>query len=339
MPNTPQLPLILDTNRRGLVSSALQELINRAGVVAQRFANLGAQVPAPPELSMFMEVATNLRDRLTTRETPERIEFPLKDEEMRIVRTALALQRRRLAEKVEHSQQHVTSAFVSRALDETLVPLNTLLDNPPLARVVPLPSPSLADFITAEGRLSEEKAPDVAQEEREPKHRILLSASLISKDVSAYRSQCEERRVPFAIVFADIDDFKKFNSTLGEVIVDKLILPPILSAVEKGVFGHGRAYRHGGDEFLLLLPNASIPVITSLVGGVKSAVESLKFDGTTLVPRLSAGVWITVPASHLTGSELVQRASEAKAASKAAGKSQVTIRLEVGSEYVQSIEK
>jgi len=108
------------------------------------------------------------------------------------------------------------------------------------------------------------------------------------------------------------------NTELGEVIVDLLVLPRILAAVESAAYGHGRAYRHGGDEFVLLVPNATLEVISSLVRQLKRAVEALTVDDTTFIPKLSAGVWITVPCSHLTANELVVRASEAKAQSKAA---------------------
>ena len=102
------------------------------------------------------------------------------------------------------------------------------------------------------------------------------------------------------------------NTELGEVIVDLLVLPRILAAVESAAYGHGRAYRHGGDEFVLLVPNATLEVISSLVRQLKRAVEVLTVDDTTFIPKLSAGVWITVPCSHLTANELVVHASEAK---------------------------
>lgn len=159
----------------------------------------------------------------------------------------------------------------------------------------------------------------------EAKHRILLSSSLIEHDLNVYRRHCEDQRLPFAVVFADLDG------------VDRLVLPRILAAVEVASYGHGRAYRHGGDEFVLLLPNDSPEVAASLVLQLKSAVEALEFDAIEFRPRLSAGVWITVPSSHLTAKEVVHRASQAKSASKAAGKSRITIRSEVGSRHIEEV--
>jgi diguanylate cyclase (GGDEF)-like protein len=332
------MSLILGPEARILVGTALQDTVSIALILRQNLSSL-ARVQPPPELTDFLTAAERLRDQMSPEDQHTRVEFSFDDRDLRILRAALALRRRVTAEQIEASQQHLTSAWLSRALDESLRPLNDLLNNPALSGVVPMPAPTMADFVTAEGRRGQNTIDSLAQEERDPKHRVLLSSSLILHDLMVYRKQCEERRLPFAVVFADLDDFKKFNAELGEVTVDRQILPPILAAVEAASYGHGRAYRHGGDEFVLLLPNVDVAVITSLVQQLKHAVESLTFDVTGLVPRLSAGVWITLPGSHLTANELVDRASQAKAASKSGGKSRITIRREVGSGYSEEIAK
>jgi diguanylate cyclase (GGDEF)-like protein len=177
----------------------------------------------------------------------------------------------------------------------------------------------------------------LAPEERDPKHRILLSSSLLPHDLDVYRQHCENRRRPFAVAFADMDDFKSFNEALGEVEVDRYVLPSILSAVESASYGHGRAYRFGGDEFVLLLPNADEHVAASLLREVKAAVEALRFERLDARAHMSVGVWITVPDSHLTANELVNAASDAKRNSKALGKSRITIRTECGSVYRETL--
>jgi diguanylate cyclase (GGDEF)-like protein len=331
------MTLTLDSASRQLVSEALQNLVNRGTRVQNSLLNFLAGVAPPAELIGFINEATSLSAMMTRGQANERIEFDLDPGALALLRAALSVQRRERAEQIEGGQQHITSASLSRALDDSLEPLNALLATSALARMVPRPIPALADFITPEGRKNYDPAPTLAPEEREPKHRILLSASLIGSDLSVYRRQCEDRRLPFAVVFADLDDFKRVNSAIGEVAVDRQILPRILAAVEAASYGHGRAYRHGGDEFVLLFPNAAADVIASLVLQLKSAVEQVTFESVDFAPRLSAGVWITVPSSHLTASELVDRASQAKAASKAAGKSRITIRQEIGSEYDERV--
>lgn len=329
--------LSLGAESRRLVATAMQNVANRGIAVSTSLANFLAGVATPPELSVFISEAESLRNMMVANDAGGVVEYNLDTNALALVRAALWIERRTRAERIEDGQRHLTSASVSRALDDSLRPLNNLLESTVLKRVIPRPMPTLADFVTAEGRKNFEPMPSLSPEEREPKNRILLSASLINADLSVFRRNCEDRRLPFACVFADLDDFKKINSAIGEVAVDRQILPRILAAVESAAFGHGRAYRHGGDEFVLLFPNTTADVISSLVRQLKAAVESLSFEQIDFRPRMSAGVWVTVPSSHLTAGEIVERASHAKAASKAAGKSRITIRTELGSDYSESV--
>lgn len=193
------------------------------------------------ELTDFIGEAEALKIMMASADAEEQVVYDLDARALTLIRTALSVQRRARVEQIEQGQQHITSAAVSRALDESAAPLNALLSTPALNRTVPRPIPTLADFVTTDGRKNLQPVPSLAAEEREPKHRILLSASLIESDLRIYRRQCEDRRLPFAVVFADLDDFKSANTELGEVAVDRQILPRILAAVESASYGHGRA--------------------------------------------------------------------------------------------------
>src|SRR3954469_3851768 len=199
------MKLTLDFGSRRLVNEALHNLVNRGEAVSNSLSNFLVGVAPPVELSDFVTEATYLRDMMAPGQQHERIEFDLDSSGLSLLRAALSLQRRTRAERVEGGQRHITSASLSRALDESLEPLNSILSTPALARIVPRPVPALADFITPEGRQNYEAAPTLAPEEREPKHRILLSSSRIGPDLSVFRQNCEDRRLPFAVVFADLD--------------------------------------------------------------------------------------------------------------------------------------
>ncbi len=325
----------LERRDRDLVAGALQTLLNHLGDVRQTLSNLSVTVPAPPDLARLIETTTALQQGVIQ----GRMDLPLlfSDEQLSIMRCGLALHRRSVAERVEETQGKLVTPEQIASVKKEVEPLDALLRSSFLERVDPLPLPRLATYLTAYGREGLTRTRELAPEEPEPKHRILLSASLIPHDVAVYRHHCENRRVPLAVVFADLDDFKAYNTAKSEVYVDRFVLPPILNAVEAACYGHGRAYRHGGDEFVFLLPNATEAVALSVASQLARLVAQAELEGLPHPPRLSTGIWITHPESHLTSSELVDAAATAKQNSKKVGRNRITVRVERASRFEESV--
>lgn len=57
---------------------------------------------------------------------------------------------------------------------------------------------------------------------------------------------------PYAVGMVDIDHFKRFNDTYGHQVGDQLLRR--VAATLAGVTGGGRAFRYGGEEFLVVFP-------------------------------------------------------------------------------------
>ena len=320
---------------RERMAGALQTLINHLSYVIQTLqSSLEVRVPAPAELSKLHENASHLRDHLIA--SP--MEFPvlLSDDQLRILRLAVGFERRAVAERVERTQQSLSTPDLIGSVKTDVELLDRFL-NSLLKDVEPHPLPRLASYLTVQGLELVRGKSALSDVERDPKHHILLSASLLPHDLEFYRTQCENRRLPLAVVYADIDEFKDFNTAKGEVHVDRFVLPPILNAVEAAAHGHGRVYRHGGDEFVLVLPNANESVALDLTTQLARAVAGVQLEGMPHQPRLSIGVWITHPESHLTATELIDAASLAKQQSKSEGRNRITIRVERASKYHEKI--
>lgn len=319
------------------VAGALQELENEITRVGNLLVNsVQTGLPTPPEIELLISNISRLKSRFGKSFEVSEVEFELEPLSTRILRTAVAQARRRRAEDIDAQNRRLLSASINTALAATLAPYDELLSKTDLRTTEPLSTPRLSDYLTAQACERLDPVPPLAAEVRDPKHQVLLSAAILAQDLASYRVQCEDRRRPLSVVFADLDNFKGFNERLGEVEVDRTVLPPILSSVERATFGHGRAYRHGGDEFVVLLPNADESVAASLVTQLKTEVEINRFPSAGIPVGLSIGVWISVPNSHLTTTELIEAASHAKDASKAAGKSRITIRREHCSGYTET---
>lgn len=67
------------------------------------------------------------------------------------------------------------------------------------------------------------------------------------------RERCRRYRRPFTVVYADVDNFKSVNDTLGHSTGDAL-LREVTSVARKALRSIDVVARLGGDEFALLLP-------------------------------------------------------------------------------------
>ena len=142
-----------------------------------------------------------------------------------------------------------------------------------------------------------------------------LSQTLWAASVRAPRS--------VAAVMIDIDHFKAFNDSAGHIEGD-LCLRKISACVADAVTGTGgTAVRFGGEEILLLLPDADLDVARRLAETIRSAIAAAKLPhpalGTDSVVTASFGIAAAI-APQVGLSELVSAADSALYAAKHAGR-------------------
>jgi len=288
-------------------------------------------IPTPSALNDWINAVESLKQTFQTAARTGRGHIPQDDLNRSLLRTALAFQRRKHAEAVSETQRFLHDGTVGTNLEKEYAWMDDMLSDS-LRSVEPIARPRLAHYLTASGISQVDRERDLSKPTFEAKHRILLDASALVHDLAVYREHCDSRGASLAVVFADLDDFKNLNTKLGEVTVDRIVLPPIMSAVENSAYGHGRSYRHGGDEFVLLLPNADRPLAEMIARRMADAIERVDLPSGLPAVRVSVGIWITHPESHLTGAELIHFASVAKSKAKAAGKGRVMSFVELSSD-------
>ena len=221
----------------------------------------------------------------------------------------------------EELQERTHDPDILETLDAMLRPLDELMEQEWLRDVQPARIPSLTDYLPLK-RIEDIQHSTAIMQERayDQKFRILQAPGLIIDDLHFYRERCDLRGVPLAVAFIDVDDFKlNFNSKYGELVVDRRVLPVLMAKLEASVFNHGFAYRQGGDEFVLILPNMTFEVAAVYLDTVRRSVASLKFPQIPQQATISIGFALVDSDCFLTDREIVEKARMAKNFAKGTG--------------------
>ncbi len=129
--------------------------------------------------------------------------------------------------------------------------------------------------------------------------------------LSQLLSEAERNDDKVAVMFMDLDDFKKINDTLGHETGDKLLVEAS-ARIHHALRSGDTVGRLGGDEFLVLLGglNDAIdarPITEKLLTTFK---EPFRIDGRELIQSTSIGVAI-YPDDGDNASELLRKADSA----------------------------
>lgn len=250
--------------------------------------------------------------------------FVVHDIHARLLKAVVAHQRRALAGEIDEPRHRTGHREAIRYLEKELRVLDGIVNDPWFSQTITARLPRLTDYLSlrfAERALgaAQQLAPRVYDE----KFEILEAPALFVPDLAAYRRRCTLRRVWVCVVYLDIDDFKAFNSRYGETRVDRDLLPAFMELLEAHTFGHGHAYRFGGDEYVVLLPNDRTEDAVRRIQRFQGALRELSLPGIDRPPSISAGICPVGPDCILTDREALERANRAKNHAKRQGKDRV----------------
>lgn len=148
----------------------------------------------------------------------------------------------------------------------------------------------------------------------------LGNRSMLARDLprEIEQSLCNASHV--AVLCLDLDNFKNINDTLGHLLGD-VMLKQLAERFESAVVSPGWVTRHGGDEFIVVLPQiASVKPAVDLAEKLMATIaEPFYIDGHTL--RVTSSIGISICPDH--GSDigkLVSNADLAMYAAKRQGK-------------------
>jgi len=130
----------------------------------------------------------------------------------------------------------------------------------------------------------------------------------------------------FSLLMIDLDDFKKINDTYGHINGD-LILSMAGKIITTNIRKYDRAFRYGGEEFIIVLPETDINIAWMVAERIreKFAREQITIQDSEKQHLISATLSIGV-VGYEKGealSQMLKRADEAMYTAKSLGKNKV----------------
>lgn len=128
----------------------------------------------------------------------------------------------------------------------------------------------------------------------------------------------------FSVICIDLDKFKQVNDSLGHLEGDRL-LRFVGQVVKADLRLTDLAFRYGGDEFMLLLPETLLSSAREIAERLRRAFAKYKpFDaGNGMVSAVSLSMGVTHTDGHESVESLISRADKAMYQAKRNGGNQV----------------
>jgi diguanylate cyclase (GGDEF)-like protein len=124
-----------------------------------------------------------------------------------------------------------------------------------------------------------------------------------------------------AVIMIDLDHFKRVNDTAGHAAGD-LVLAEIATLLKRHIRGTDIACRYGGEEFMLVLPNATLQSARSRGEAICSAIR----EKSERLMDVTASLGVAIFPDHASEPEaLLRAADEALYEAKRRGRDQVRI--------------
>ncbi|GIW65652.1 MAG: hypothetical protein KatS3mg094_171 [Candidatus Parcubacteria bacterium] len=154
---------------------------------------------------------------------------------------------------------------------------------------------------------------------------FLENSQKIFQAVAYKRRELERRikyRIPLAVIFLDIDNFKKINDIYGHKIGDR-----VLEKVAQVIKGRLRDYdiigRLGGEEFVVTLIGCDLNSAQKIAEDLRQIIERIKIKTKKGYLNITASLGVVEYNKERNFKELIDKADKAMYKAKKSGKNRV----------------
>ena len=129
----------------------------------------------------------------------------------------------------------------------------------------------------------------------------------------------------FSLLLLDLDHFKKINDNHGHLLGD-LVLKSVARKLQTGCRDGARAFRYGGEEFAILLPDSNLTKARQIADVMRRSIEKMNVkDRRTgvVLDGITASVGVAQVQKNMGALELIEQADKQLYEAKRLGRNRV----------------
>jgi diguanylate cyclase (GGDEF)-like protein len=131
---------------------------------------------------------------------------------------------------------------------------------------------------------------------------------------------------PVSVLMIDLDHFKRFNDSVGHEAGD-VVLRELGSLLSSNIRGGDIACRYGGEEFLIILVDASLEIGCQRAEGLKEQIRNMQIHHRgQMLSRVTVSIGVAgFPEHGTTAQQIINLADKALYKAKADGRNRVIV--------------
>ena len=159
----------------------------------------------------------------------------------------------------------------------------------------------------------------------------LFNRRYMEESLEREMSRAGRARRPVGIIMLDLDHFKAFNDTHGHEVGDAL-LREVGAVLQRSIRGEDIACRYGGEEFILILPEASLGDAAQRAEQLRQSIATIDvIHRRQAVGPVTVSLGVAIYPDHGSTSAAVLRAADAALyQAKALGRDRVEVTAPTG---------
>ncbi len=156
----------------------------------------------------------------------------------------------------------------------------------------------------------------------------LFNRRYMEKSLQQELYRAERNQKPLGIIMIDIDHFKKFNDNFGHEAGD-MVLQELGKFLQQSIRKSDIACRYGGEELMLILPEASLENSRQRAEQIRSGVKRLKVQyGRQYLGQVTISLGVACfPEQGLSGEAVIQAADSALYRAKKEGRDRTVVHI------------